>query len=402
MTQRRMGWGLLVGVVGAIATIGQLPSQANNSAALANVGSPVLHLSDLDAAATAIEGGSVIDAAILAQSVTQVTGVQVNPTETGVAITLETAAGELSPPSTAVVGNALIADIPNATLALPEGDEFQQVSPVEGIALVSVTPNGDGIRVAVTGTDAPPAVEVQSATQGLVLSVVPSTEATTDAAEDSIQIVVTGETDEDSYVETDVTTATRTDTPLRDIPQSIQVIPQEVIEDQQVIRLGDALRNVSGVGTVYDPRGARYIIRGFSSSSVLRDGFRLTNGISGNSGFPELANIEQVEVLKGPAAILFGAAEPGGSVNLITEQPLSDPFYELGLRIGNRELFEPSIDLSGPLTEDERVLYRLNALYRTEDSFRDFENDIERFFIAPIVSIAISDRSLRRTNIASP
>lgn len=210
---------------------------------------------------------------------------------------------------------------------------------------------------------------------------------------ESLRIVVTGE-EGSRYVEPNATTGTRTDTPLRDIPQSIQVIPQEVLEDQRVIRLNDALRNVSGVvAGSSDPRGQRFNIRGFDSSSVLRDGFRLTNGSTGNSGFPELANIEQIEVLKGPAAILFGNVEPGGVINLVSEQPLSETAYVIDVGLGNRELIEGSLDAGGPLNEAGRVRYRLNALRRDEDYFRDFDTDIERFFLAPTVSWDISDRT---------
>ncbi|ESA33718.1 hypothetical protein N836_20670 [Leptolyngbya sp. Heron Island J] len=210
---------------------------------------------------------------------------------------------------------------------------------------------------------------------------------------ESLRIVVTGE-EGSRYVEPNATTGTRTDTPLRDIPQSIQVIPQEVLEDQRVIRLNDALRNVSGVvASSNDPRGQRFTIRGFDSSSVLRDGFRLTNGGNGNSGFPELSHIEQIEVLKGPAAILFGAIEPGGAINLVSEQPLSEPAYEALFQVGNRGLVEGSLDAGGPLTEDGRVRYRLNVLYRDEDYFRDFTTNVDRFFIAPVLSWDISDRT---------
>ncbi|MEM1256424.1 MAG: TonB-dependent siderophore receptor [Cyanobacteria bacterium P01_H01_bin.21] len=210
---------------------------------------------------------------------------------------------------------------------------------------------------------------------------------------ESLRIVVTGE-EGSRYVEPAATTGTRTDTPLRDIPQSIQVIPREVLEDQQVIRLNDALRNVSGViPSGNDPRGQRFNVRGFNDTTQLRDGFRISVGAQ-NIGFQELSNIEQIEVLKGPASILFGAVEPGGVINLVSEQPLSEPFYELGLRVGNRGLLEPSLDFSGPLTEDGRLLYRLNALYRTEDTFRDdFDTDIERSFFAPTISWQINDRT---------
>ncbi|MEM9804003.1 MAG: TonB-dependent siderophore receptor [Cyanobacteria bacterium P01_D01_bin.56] len=220
----------------------------------------------------------------------------------------------------------------------------------------------------------------------------PEDEEADETEGESLRIVVTGE-EGSRYVVPSAITGTRTDTPLRDIPQSIQVIPREVLEDQQVIRLEDALRNVSGVTpSGGDPRGPRFNLRGFNDATILRDGFRLS-GTNSNLVPQDLSNIEQIEVLKGPAAIVFGAVEPGGAINLVTKQPLSEPFYEVGLRVGNRGLIEPSVDISGLLTEDGRVLYRLNALYRNEDSFRDFDPDVERFFIAPVVSWAISDRT---------
>ncbi|MEM6256614.1 MAG: TonB-dependent siderophore receptor, partial [Cyanobacteria bacterium P01_D01_bin.156] len=223
----------------------------------------------------------------------------------------------------------------------------------------------------------------------------PEDEEADETEGDSLRIIVTGE-EGSRYVRPTATTGTRTDTPLRDIPQSIQVIPRELLEDQQVTELDDALRNVSGVTpsrSGNDGTGLRLNVRGFENASVLRDGFRLTFGGSGAISSQDLSNIEQIEVLKGPAAILFGVTEPGGVVNLVTEQPLSEPFYELGLRAGNRGFLEPGIDISGPLTEDGRLLYRLNASYRTEDYFRDFDTDIERVFIAPVVSAQISDRT---------
>ncbi|MEM6432433.1 MAG: TonB-dependent receptor [Cyanobacteria bacterium P01_D01_bin.115] len=332
----------------------------------------------------------------LAQAATAplaITDMRVEATAAGVQVVLVTAEGDLAAPDiSTVTGNALILEIPNATL---ESGELQAFQPATGIALIQASElSGDRVRVVITGTDAAPAAEVVPAAEGgLVLSITPGVAVAGDVAEDAIQIGVVG-ADSDDYVVPNATTATRTDTPLRDIPQSIQVIPQAVLEDQQAIRLNDAVRNVSGVVTgSNDPRGQRFIIRGFDSASVLRDGFRLTDGGTGNIGFPELANIEQLEVLKGPAAILFGSLEPGGVINLVSERPLSEPFYELSFRGGNRTLVEPSVDISGPLTADGRILYRLNTLYRREDYFRDFTTPVERFFIAPVVSFAINERT---------
>jgi iron complex outermembrane recepter protein len=344
---------------------------------------PIPQLSDLDRPATTVDEWMQQ----MAQSVVQVTGVQVNPTDTGVEVVLETADGQLASPVTSVVGNALIADIPNAVLALPDREEFQAASPAEGIALVSVTPRGDGIRVAITGNDAPPAAEVRTETQGLVLSVTPGTEII-GTEDDAIQVVVTGEQDE-GYNPSRATTATRTDIPLRDVPQSIQVVPRQVIEDQQAQDIDEIVRNVSGVNLSNSAGGIAEIfnIRGFEGT-VLRDGFR--------RGVPfellDTTNIERVEVLKGPSSVLFGQLEPGGVINVITLEPLADPFYSVQFQAGNYEFYRPSLDFSGPLNDDRSLRYRLSASYLSSGSFRDFTN-IERYFVAPALAWDISDNT---------
>ncbi|AFZ30442.1 TonB-dependent siderophore receptor [Gloeocapsa sp. PCC 7428] len=319
----------------------------------------------------------------IAPTVTQITGVRIDTTQ-GIAVVLETA-GVLSP-TTSTVDNTLIADIPNAVLALPE--EFQAINPAEGIALVRVTnlPNNQ-VRVAITGTDAPPTVELQVATEGLVFAVTPP-------ADEEIQIVVTGELESQGYSVPNATTATRTNTELRDIPQSIQVLPQRVLEDQQVNRLSEALRNVSGVN-VGDSFGGsldRVNIRGFQSDVLLEDGFRRGSFIlRGTSNDTEL--IERVEVLKGPASVLYGNLEPGGVVSVVTRQPQADPAYTIGTVVGSFGLVRPSIDLTGPLDSDQRLLYRFTALYEAEDGFRDYEQDVNRFVLAPSLTWNLSDRT---------
>ncbi|MEM6433502.1 MAG: TonB-dependent receptor plug domain-containing protein, partial [Cyanobacteria bacterium P01_D01_bin.115] len=323
-----------------------------------------------------------------------ITAVQVRETATGLAIALE-ATGPLSAGSPTIVGNALIIDLPAAALNLADAAQAEQFASATGIALISVSELSDGgVQVVITGTAAPPQIEIDATGDTLVLGVVPGIAADIADDPDAIRLGVEGAQAGSDYYVPAASTATRTDTPLDEIPQSIQVIPQAVLEDQQVIRLGDALRNASGVvSNSIDQRGERFIIRGFSSSSILRDGFRQTDGAGGNAGFQELANIEQIEVLKGPAAILAGNVEPGGAINLVTERPLSEPFYQVDVRAGSRFLVEPGIDFTGPLTSDGRVLYRLNALFRREDFYRDFDDPIERAFIAPTVSWAISDRT---------
>ncbi|MEM8716964.1 MAG: TonB-dependent receptor plug domain-containing protein, partial [Cyanobacteria bacterium P01_G01_bin.4] len=315
-----------------------------------------------------------------------ITNVQITETADGFSLRLE-ASGELAVPETSIAGNAAIADISNAVLQLPDEDEYFASNPAEGISLINVTNLPDNqVRIAITGTDAPPAVNLSIAPAGLTISGVPGDRTAQTPDDEAIQVVVTGEGDDDDYFVPNASIATGTETPILDTPASVQVIPRQVLEDQQIIRLEDALSNLSGVtyGGTFAGLDVDFNIRGFNNVPILRDGFRQFG--FGNDGIPETANLERIEVLRGPASILYGEIQPGGVINLVTEQPLSEPFYEAQLQIGNRGLISPQIDLSGPLTPDIPVFYRLNALYRNEESFRDYEQNIERFFVAPTFS----------------
>ncbi|MBW4622489.1 MAG: TonB-dependent siderophore receptor [Cyanosarcina radialis HA8281-LM2] len=317
-------------------------------------------------------------------SLVQITGVRVEATKTGLQVVLETADGSLEVPETRSSGKVLIAEIPNATIA----EEFSQANPIEGIALVSVTslPN-DRVRVAITGTDVPPVAEVRLEAQGLVLAV---TSGDAEAgAEEEIEVVVTGEPDK--YRVPNASTATRTDTPIRDIPQSIQVVPRQVLEDRNVRTVSEAVETVSGVvetaALSNSPVGVLRTIRGFEEEASLRNGLR-----DGNFRFEPIGTVEQIEVLKGPASVLFGAVEPGGVINITTRQPLDEPYYKLGFEAGSFGLYQPSIDLSGPLTADKNVLYRFIAAYRGAGSFQDRANS-QTTTIAPSFAFKLGDRT---------
>lgn len=384
-------WQRLIGLTGVTSILVMTPAWANEvERDASSATSEIPSLSDLELSATTVdEWVSQIQAQQSAQAPAQITDVRVDTSETGIEIVLETT-GDLETPLTSTVGNALIAEISNAVLALPEVDEFQQANPAEGIALVSVTELPDNrVRVAITGVEAPPTANLSVESQRLRLSVVPGIAQAGDAEEDAIQVVVTGEQDE-GYVVDEATTATRTDTPLRDIPQSIQVIPRQVLEDQQVIRLEDALRNVSGIVPGDNFAGTRdqFIIRGFRQFNTFRDGFRDERDV-----LQETANVERIEVLKGPASVLFGNVEPGGIINIIPERPLSEPQYTFDVQLGNFGLVRPQFDFTGPLNDDRTVLYRLNALYERSDGFRDFDQNTQRFFVAPSLSWDISENT---------
>ncbi|MEM9008884.1 MAG: TonB-dependent siderophore receptor [Cyanobacteria bacterium P01_F01_bin.86] len=322
----------------------------------------------------------------LAQAtVVEILSIQLNKTDNGLQLLLETD-GELSTPVTSTAVNTLSADIPNAILS--ESDNFLVSDPAAGISQIAATslPNNQ-VRITITGTNAPPTVDIRTDTAGLTATVTPGNAQTPS----TLRIVVTGEETDDYFVP-NASTATRIDTSILDTPASIQVIPQQVLEDQQVTRLDEALNNVSGVtfGGTFGNTSLDFNVRGFDAPT-LRDGFRELGGFTGIN--PAIANLERIEVLKGPASILYGEVQPGGVINLVTERPLAEPTYEVGVQVGNRGVFQPQLDLSGPLTTDGRLLYRLNASYRQDDGFTDFDQDIEQTFVAPVLSWQISDRT---------
>ncbi|MDV3348998.1 TonB-dependent siderophore receptor [Leptothoe sp. LEGE 181152] len=320
----------------------------------------------------------------LAQAFVQVIDVQVNPIEVGVEVVLKTADGALETADTSVVGNALIADIPNAVLA--NGEAFQAVDPAAGIALVSVDPTANGLRVTITGAAAPPMAEVRVEEQGLVLSIAIGETA----GDDSLRLLVTGEQEQD-YGATQATVGTRTVTPILEVPQSIQVVPEPVLEDQNALTLNDALRNVSGVqpsfASARSPVTA-VVIRGFNVDNLLLNGLRDSTFTDLGIG---LTNVERVEVLKGPASVLYGLGDLGGTINVVTKQPLRESFYELEYTVDNFGLHRPAIDLSGPLNADRTVLYRFNAAGEFGENFVDFEDIDSRPFVAPALTWQIDD-----------
>lgn len=329
-------------------------------------------------------------AQIEATEVAVITDVQVSSTPEGVSIVL-VSDQPLSAGAARVVGNALTTEIPNASLNLADAVAAEQFSPAEGIALVQVSslPEG-GVQVAITGTDAPPEAEISVEAGNLILSVVPGIAQANDADEE-IQITVTGEQDE-GYNPSNTSVGTGTDTPLLDIPASVQVIPEAVIEDQRAFDLLDVLRNTPGITTDTSPRDlfSGFTIRGFDTSNTfLRNG--VADNDAGRTGF-DLTNVERIEVLRGPASVLYGQIAPGGAINIVTKRPLPFEFYDVEATYGSFNTYQGAVDLSGPLTEDSSVSYRLNASIFGSDTFID-EIDIDRYLVAPVITWNINEQT---------
>jgi len=334
----------------------------------------------------------------------RVTEVEVNPTDEGLEVVLETPTGELPQTFRTTYGNTLAIDLINTQLSSPEG--FRVENPTADIAEISVTQRyANTVRIVVRGTESVPGAELVSNAENIVVRVPteampaatdmtqpPQEEETADADDEEIELIVTAEGQEDGYYVPNASTATRTDTPIRDVPQSIQVIPRQVLEDQGANEVIDALRNVPGA-TILNPlrnNGGTFVnLRGFQNADDY-----FTNGRRSFNGFlpPSTSNIEQIEVLSGPASVLYGNAAPGGIINLTTKQPLAVPFYALDGTIGNFDFYRSTVDLSGPLNDSRSIRYRLNAEYENSGSFVSSLNT-ERFFVAPVLSFQLGDNT---------
>lgn len=189
---------------------------------------------------------------------------------------------------------------------------------------------------------------------------------------------------------------TKIDLPLMDVPMSIEVIPRQIIDDQRALSLADVLRNVSGFSPSITSQSQRFgdrnfILRGFTVNDFLTNGYK--DAFNGPSFSFAMANIERVEVLKGPASVLYGLGSPGGTINVVTRQPLADWYGAAWVTAGSFNFVNPSLDVSGPLTPGKALRFRLTASYQHEDSFVDFVES-ERYLVAPVVSLAFGPRTL--------
>lgn len=192
---------------------------------------------------------------------------------------------------------------------------------------------------------------------------------------------------ENRYQPLTTKTAAKIEAELRDIPQTVNVIPEALFQDQGARSLNDVLRNVPGVGfSNGDGQRDQVTIRGFSA---IADQF--IDGVRDDAlYFRELANIEQIEVLKGPASVLYGRGSSGGLINRITKKPTDKAFTDVTTTVGSWNMKRVELDTNQPL--GEAVSFRLNAALEDSDSFRD-QGFTERNFIAPSLQFDISEKT---------
>ncbi|MNZ13556.1 putative TonB-dependent receptor BfrD precursor [compost metagenome] len=181
--------------------------------------------------------------------------------------------------------------------------------------------------------------------------------------------------------------------PLLDTPQTITVVPQEVIQDQKALSLREVLSNVSGItfnaGEGGGGSGDSINVRGFSANSNMQiDGLR----DSAQNNRTDTFNIEQVEVIKGPNSVFGGAGTTGGTINQITKQPLAERFTRIGAGLGTDSYHRLTLDTNQPLEEvGNGSAFRLNLMAHENDVPDRKQIERQRWGLAPSLALGLSE-----------
>lgn len=212
------------------------------------------------------------------------------------------------------------------------------------------------------------------------------------AAEETL--VVTAGSSEDptaplkGIVATRTLSATKTAAEIVKTPQSVSVVTRDQMRALDVTSVSQALRYSAGVFTEYrgsSNRNDEVFVRGFSYVPKFLDGLSYGATASSQTGTFDPWLLERVELVRGPASVLFGQVNPGGLIAMTSKRPVSQPIHELQFRTGNHHLAEGAFDFGGPLSDDGRLLYRLNGIARTQNSqVEDYKET--RMAIAPALT----------------
>lgn len=202
------------------------------------------------------------------------------------------------------------------------------------------------------------------------------------------EVTITGASS--SYKVENPSESLRLNESLIEIPQNIQVITAQVLEDQQVMDMADGvIRNVSGAsrlehwGNLY----ARINMRG-SRAAAFRNGMNVTSNWGPLT--EDMSFVSNIEFVKGPAGFMMSNGDPSGIYNVVTKKPTGLTQGEVTMTMGSFDLYRGTMDLDGKLSKDGKLLYRLNVMGQSQNSFQDFTFQ-NRYSIAPVISYQLSE-----------
>ncbi len=276
--------------------------------------------------------------------------------------------GTVLDPSKAPIAGAQITAIPDGQTAGPS-----TVTDQRGEFTLTLAPGRYTLKVAASG------FREISETANLSSATPQPREFTLDIAEVREAVSVSAPA---GYRVPAISSATKTLTPLRNVPQSVTVVTQQLMRDQLMTSIGDVVRYVPGI-TAHQGENNRdqIIIRGNSSSADF-----FVNGVRDDvQYYRDLYNLERVEAIKGSNAMIFGRGGAGGVLNRVTKEALFRPVRDVSLQGGMYDNKRFTADIDQPL--NSKVALRVNGLYESSDSFRDSVG-LERFGVTPTVTIA--------------
>lgn len=196
-------------------------------------------------------------------------------------------------------------------------------------------------------------------------------------------------------VATKTLSATKTSADIVKTPQSVSVITRDQMAQLDVTSVSQALRYSAGVFTEYrgsSNRNDEVFVRGFSYVPKFLDGLSFGATASSQTGSVDPWLLERVELVRGPASVLFGQVNPGGLISMTSKRPTSEPIHNVQFRTGNHDLAEGAFDFGGPLSDDGRVLYRVNGIARTQhNQVEDYKET--RMAIAPAITWYPNDQT---------
>ncbi|MCG0032478.1 TonB-dependent receptor [Vibrio parahaemolyticus] len=191
----------------------------------------------------------------------------------------------------------------------------------------------------------------------------------------------------EGYAEHMPQSGTKTEVEWLDVPQAVSVVTKTEMQDRGAVRLVDALDGVAGVNnTLGEGSRDQFMIRGFDSlNDMYRDGMRDDGTLQ---SYRSLANVERVEIVKGPAGALYGRGSAGGIINLVTKRANGDNFTHVKGSVGSNSQYVGQVDSS--MAFSDKVNGRINLEYRQADSYVDHV-DSNDFFIAPTIRVLPAD-----------
>ena len=206
------------------------------------------------------------------------------------------------------------------------------------------------------------------------------------------EVTVQGQCEHTYVADSIASIATRTPMPLLKTAQAVQVVPKALWQDQNAVTLSEVSRNMVGVAASKDY--TYFVMRGFTNYNPGT--FVTTDGLRGSlyhySQQVLLYNVEQMEVLRGPASVLYANNTPGGVINLTSKLPLARKRFEVNATGGSWNQFTGFVDATGPLTADQRLKGRLVVGGETGDSYRDRQYR-RNVLVAPSLRFDVSEHT---------